>query len=133
MITLHAMGSGQGSITLPDANFGNTSNDEISLNLKKAMDGTIYTYVKVKSPGEVKLTFDWTLTRVKLLELQSFFTADVIANPLLLIDSNGVVWDVILITNPITIRMESRGDLGQNDIRGELGSVTLEFRGRLLP
>ena len=50
---------------LPKPNFGNTRNQAVSANFKRAMDGTLYS--TVKKTGDNTLSLDFRLTRLKAL------------------------------------------------------------------
>lgn len=94
-----------------------------SVGIKRAMDGTKFSYVK--SNPRSKLNYSFTITRMKALELQAFikvyYRADV-----RIVNHKGEVWDCNFTSNPF----ESTGNGRAGGLPGnEVVDITLEFEG----
>lgn len=108
-------------ILLPCPIFGDSQSYQGEINLKRAMTGVTYTYVKkVKTQ---KLHYSFELWTKKYLELRQFFI-DHAEELMTLQNHNAETWWVQLVNNPIEFTTESRWQP-----RGEKYNVTLEFEG----
>ncbi len=118
-----------GSVTallLPNPLLGDLEGRDQTLQFRRSIDGTRYTYIKTSD--RKRLTFTWeVLGRGKLVEVQEFYK-NYTSERILLTDFRGDIWDVIFSENPITITMDTRS-ANAGGIRFESGSLTLEFLG----
>lgn len=109
------------AITLPAPLFGDSEAETGTLTLRKAMDGTVYTYVKSKNTR--KLKYDFELERQKSLQLKQFIN---LTNSKVLTLSNwkGEIWKVKYLSNPFVFTKTKRWAP-----TGEAVSISLEFEG----
>jgi len=108
-------------IELPKPLVGDTQNLVSDLLLKKSMNNISRTYIKRND--NQRLTYTFSMTRDKGLELESFFiyhNSDTIK----LTNWKGEIWRVYLITNPIDFNQPRRGANC-----GPTVEVDLEFEG----
>ncbi len=117
----------QTTSVLPNPRFGDSEALRVSLSTKRAMDGTLYTYVKHK--GGRKLQWTFKLTRNKGLEvrafIQSYFASDVEVT-----DHTGRTWVGKFVNNPFEFDTPSRAAPAISPMpRGENQVITLEFEG----
>jgi hypothetical protein len=112
---------------LPNPQFSDVENHQASVNRQRSMNGTLYTYCK--DEGNTLLTYTFTLTRMKSLELQAFVRA-MFDTAIRLTDHKGHKWSVIFNNNPFETDQASRavGPVGNR----EYDTVTLAFLGTLL-
>ena len=73
---------------------------------KRAMDGTLYTYVKRRN-GRRKMKWTFRMTRNKALEMQAFL-ASYFASGVRVTDHNGRVWIGNFTSNPFEFSGDSR-------------------------
>lgn len=111
----------QEAITLPAPTFGNSENKTGTFNLRKAMDGTIYTYVKKQSTH--KLKYDLEIDRQKALQLRQYILAANSKN-MTLANWKGEIWKVKFLTNPFVSTTTKRWAPVSEAV-----SITLEFEG----
>lgn len=112
---------------LPSPQFGNEVSLTDEVTSKRAIDGTLYTYVRRKT----RKRFQWTfmLSRNKSLELRAFLTS-YFASRIKVTDHANEVWVGYFTINPFEFKTERRaGPPIQNWPRGEQVSITLEFEG----
>lgn len=102
---------------LPNPEFGDSEAILSEVQRKRALDGTLFTYVKT-TPRR-KLIFQFKLTREKALELNAFFQA-YHAETILLTDHNGIEWSGKFTSNPFDF---------SGDGRDEAQAVQFEFEG----
>jgi len=105
------------AVVLPNPQLDDKENSTSSSAVKRAMDGTTYTYVKKSASRMLSYTFD--LTREKGLELQEFL-ASYNGERFKMQNWKGEVWDVNLVTNPINY---------VQNVRGPNVGVNLQFEG----
>ena len=109
---------------LPNPQFGDGEAETCEVATKRAMDGTLYTYVKSKASRR-RLTLPLGLSRMKALELrafiQSYFAAQV-----RLTDHLGQVWVGHFTSNPFEFSTPKRAAGWPG---GEMQSIQLEFEG----
>lgn len=111
---------------LPNPELENTEGQDISVQLKRAIDGTRSSYVK--SSDRKTLNFVWqNLGRGKLVELQEFFKLYV-GEQVRLTDFRGDQWNVIFSENPIDVSVNTRS-VNAGGARKESGSISLELLG----
>lgn len=77
-------------IVLPNPQFGDTESPQDKVNVRRAMDGTMYSYVQ-SSEGNTELDYDLKVTRMKALEFFVFVKAYQ-ASQIQLTDHLGKVW-----------------------------------------
>lgn len=111
--------------TLPNPKFSDTENHNVSVNRQRSMNGVLYSYVKDEST--TLLTYTFTLSRMKSLELQAFIKA-FIGYQIRLTDHKAQKWLVIFNNNPAEVTQASRavGPTGT-----EYDTVTLTLLGAL--
>lgn len=112
---------------LPNPEFGDSENLAVEVNLKRAMDGTRYTYVKRK--GRRRLQWTFHLSRNKGLEVRAFLQT-YLASKVRLVDHNGRVWIGVFMNNPFEFETDARTAPAIAPMpRGERQVITLEFEG----
>lgn len=82
---------------LPNPEFGDSEAILSQVNKQRAIDGSLYTYVK--STTRRKLLFQFNLTRGKAMELYYFFQS-YYATQITLTDHNNVTWIGHFTSNP---------------------------------
>jgi hypothetical protein len=102
---------------LPNPEFGDSEALLSEVKKKRAVDGTLYTYIK--TTDRRKLLFQFKLTREKALELYAFFKA-YHSTTISLIDHNGIEWVGKFTSNPFDF--EDGG-------RDEQQEIQFEFEG----
>lgn len=117
----------QTATTLPNPKWGDTEGALANLNMKKSIDGTTRTYVKRK--GRRALSWTFTITRNKAMELREFVRS-YHSSRIGITDHNGRNWLGWIMNNPLEITMEKHGNPARQGLpQGELCSVTVEFEG----
>ncbi len=117
----------QTSSLLPHPVFGDSESLRVALATKRAMDGTLYTYVKRK--GGRKLQWTFNLTRNKSLEVRAFIQA-YFASVIKVTDHTGRMWVGSFVNNPFELSTDKRAAPAISPMpRGESVSITLEFEG----
>ena len=113
---------------LPNPQFSDQEGSTVEVDIKRAQDGTVYTYVKDKGG---RRTFQWRfiLTREKGLELEAFFTS-YFASEVTVTDHNDRVIIGNFTVNPFETRTSGKGlkSITQN-VNPETMEVTFEFEG----
>jgi len=113
---------------LPSPQFGDCENLTDEVMVKRAMDGTLYTYVKTKH-GRRGLQWTFLLTRNKALELRAFIQA-YYATAIKVTDHNERVWVGHFVNNPFEFDTPSRAAPAIAPMpRGETQEITIEFEG----
>lgn len=110
----------QATMFLPNPLFGDNESDKIEANVRRAMNGDYYSYIKTNTNRQINLEFE--LERVKALELDEFVTAYTAYN-IRLTDHRGRVWSVVLLNNPTELINANLKNRYQ---------VTLQFEGSIL-
>ena len=114
------------TLILPNPELDNTEGQDLSLQLRHAIDGTRSTYVK--SSARRTLSFAWSnLGRGKIVEVQEFFKLYA-GDHVLLEDFRGDIWDVFFAEDPLSMATEKRS-ANFGGPRTESGSLALEFTG----
>ena len=109
---------------LPNPQFGDGEAETCEVATKRAMDGTLYTYVKSKA-GRRRLTFPFQLSRMKALELRVFIQS-YFASKVRLTDHFGHVWVGHFTSNPFEFSTPRRAGGWPGD---EMQTIQLEFEG----
>ncbi len=113
---------------LPNPKFGDGENLADEVQIKRAMDGTVYTYVKTKN-GRRRLQWTFRLTRNKALELRAFIQA-YYAVKIRATDHNDRVWVGYFTDNPFEFDTIARASPAIAPMpRGETQEITIEFEG----
>lgn len=109
------------AIVLPAPQFGNSEALTHTISARKAMDDTLYTYVKRSHTRRIK--YDFRLDRQKSLQLRNYLLS---ANSKLMDMANwkGERWKVRLTTNPFVFTKVAR-----SGPTGEKVTISLEFEG----
>lgn len=110
-------------ITLPNPEFNDGENLAVAVTSKRAMDGTLYSYVK--TTGKTGLTWDFQITLKKARELRNFIL-DYYDAQWRVKDFRGDYWLVRPTRNPF--EFISRGREMVSNGR-ERWSITLELEG----
>jgi len=128
MFTFQAPYPGLQTTTVtPNPEFGDGENLAVEVAIKRAMDGTLYTYVKRK--GRRKLQWTFGLSRNKGLELRAFIQS-YFASKILVTDHNGRKWIGNFMNNPFEFEIDRRSAPAIAPMpRGERQRITLEFEG----
>ena len=113
-------------IYLPNPKFGDSESLAIEMNPKRAMDGTLYTYVKTKGLRR-KLLMSFTMTRLKSIEFSRFLLMYV-SKQIKIVDHLDRAWIGYITSNPVEFNTSKRGTPGGGD---ELVDVEIEFEGTL--
>jgi len=131
MFTLQAPYPGiQTSSVVPNPDFGDGENLVLEVIVKRAVDGTMFTYVKRK--GRRKLQWTFSLTRNKGLELRAFVQA-YFASKILVTDHNDRQWVGHFVNNPFEFETDRRSAPAIAPMpRGERQRITIEFEGEEL-
>lgn len=112
---------------LPNPRFGDSEGLRAEVIVKRAMDGTRYTYVKRKSGRKMLWTFK--MTRNKGLELRAFIQS-YFASKIRVTDHNGRVWLGHFTNNPFEFDTPSRAAPAISPMPlGESQVITIEFEG----
>ena len=115
-------------VRLPNPAFGDTEGLANSLTPKRAMDGTLYTYVKTND-GNRRLQLSFTLTRSKGEEFKRFLLVYA-SKKISMTDHLAREWLGYFTSNPIEFSTIKRGAPGGAN---ELMEVKLDFEGELQP
>jgi hypothetical protein len=116
----------QTTTVLPNPEFSDSESPRQTVEIKRAVNGTKYSYVK--SNQRRKLQYGFQLTRMKALELRAFILAYYRAT-LLVTNHKGEVWQVKFTSNPFEFSGLGRA---QGTPGGEYMDVTLELEGTLV-
>lgn len=112
----------QTTVILPSPNWGDSVEVASSMSSIRAMDGTLYTYVKQKI-GRKRLRVDFEIARSKALELRAFIK--VYYRYLMRItDHNDNQWVAYLQNNPFEFAGKTKAEPFPG---GETMTITLEF------
>jgi hypothetical protein len=128
MFTLQAPYPGlQTTTVVPNPDFGDGENLAVEVNVRRALDGTMFTYVKRK--GRRRLQWTFSLTRNKGLEVRAFLQS-YYASRILVTDHNGRKWVGHFVNNPFEFETDRRSAPAITPMpRGERQRITIEFEG----
>lgn len=110
------------TVILPNPRLSDVESRNQQIDKKRSMNNTLYTYCTDEGTG--KLTYTWTLTRDKSLELQAF-VQEFFADKVRITNHKGEVWEVYFDGNPFEIQQAGR----QAGVFREHHSVTITFEG----
>lgn len=118
----------QTTSVLPNPEFGDGENLANSVTAKRAMDGTLRTYIKRKN-GRRKLSWSFVLTRNKGQEVREFIRS-YYASKIRVTDHNGRVWVGNFISDPFEFDTPQKAGptIGDWPV-GEKQTITIEFEG----
>ncbi len=112
----------------PNPVFGDSEGLTDAVQVKRAMDGTLYTYVKRKNDRR-RMQWTFRLTRNKGEELRQFIRT-YFAKKILVTDHNDRVWVGNFVNNPFEFNTPRRAAPAIAPMpRGETMEITLEFEG----
>jgi len=109
---------------LPNPEFGDSEALRDTVQMRRAMDGTTYSYVR-RTGGRHQLQYDFNLSRMKALELIAFVRSYQ-ASKIQLTDHRDQVWVGNITVNPMEPETVLRS---QTSPGRERVSVRLEFEG----
>ena len=113
---------------LPSPKFSDSMALTDAVAVKRAMDGTRYTYVKTKG-GRKKLKWEFLLTRNKGLELRAFIQS-YFASQIFITDHLSRSWVGYFMSNPFEFDTPERGyPPRQGWPVGEVQAISIEFEG----
>lgn len=108
--------------------FSNTEALTAVVSSKRAVDGTLYTYVKTKA-GRRKMTWTLVMARPAALALRAFLFS-YFASRIKVTDHNDRIWVGFFTNSPFEFDTPSGGGPAYSDgLRNDLQSITLEFEG----
>lgn len=112
---------------LPDPQFNDAQAKQHGVVNQRAMDGTCYTHIHT-TDGRHKLTYQFSVSRMKGLELRTFIQA-FFSSQVRLTNHKGEIWRVCFVNNPFEFDAAERAGGYPGD---EMVSLTLEFEGFLI-
>ncbi len=117
----------QTTTILPNPRFGDSEGLRVEVVVKRALDGTRYTYIKRKMGKKLQWTFN--LTRNKSLEIRAFIQS-YFASTIVITDHNDRKWIGNFVNNPFEMSTERRAAPAISPMpRGESVTITIEFEG----
>ena len=117
----------QTTTVLPNPKFGDSESLRAEVCVKRAIDGTRYTFVKRK--GGRKLQWTFRLTRNKALELRGFIQS-YNASKIRVVDHAARIWVGNFTNNPFEFDTEGRAAPAIAPMpHGEWQTITLDFEG----
>ncbi len=120
----------QTTTILPAPKFSDQMALTDAVSVKRAMDGTRYTYVKTKG-GRKKVKWTFQLTRNKGLELRAFIQS-YFSSQIVVVDHLSRTWLGYLMNNPFEFDTTERAaPARQGWAVGEIQSIALDFEGVL--
>lgn len=118
----------EASIFLPNPAFGDNESLTDSVQVKRAMDGTLYSYIKTKN-GRRRLQWSFRMTRNRALQLRQFILTYA-ASQIRVTDHNNRVWVGYFTINPFEFNTPQRAAPAISPMpRGETQEITIEFEG----
>lgn len=99
-----------------------------SVSSKRAVDGTLYTYIKTKG-GRRKMTWTLSMRRPNALTLRAFLLS-YFASQVKVTDYNDRVWVGNFTNNPFEFDTSDRaGPTYSDGLKSEIQTITIEFEG----
>jgi hypothetical protein len=118
----------QTTTILPNPQFSDAESLLDTVSIKRAMDGTLYTYTKSRD-GRRHLKWTFLLTRNKGLELRAFIQY-YFASKIMVIDHNNITWIGNFVNNPFEFTTSEHGGPNINPMPlGEMQTIDIEFEG----
>jgi len=119
----------QTTTILPNPEFGDGISLAAEVDVKRATEGTVRTYISPKNKDKV-LELSWRLTREKSLELRAFIEV-YFAHKMRITDHMGRVWVVNMVTEGFDFTTFGRGDFNlDSDVAKEMLDIQISFRGQ---
>lgn len=112
---------------LPNPEFGDLEGQVNFLEIKRSINGQRYSYVRAKD-GRKRLQMQFSLTRMKALELRAFIVA-YHSSRVLLTDHLGQKWLGYIITNPNEFETTSAILHGPAGTGAARAAIQIEFEG----
>lgn len=109
---------------LPNPVLGDSDNLRAEILTKRAMDGTLYTYVK-KKDSRKRLVFNFRTTRMKGMEIKEFYRSYA-ASRIKIQDHLDRVWIGNFMTSPLELEFTGAWK-SERYPHGELITLSLEF------
>lgn len=109
---------------LPNPQFGDLEGARQTVNVKRTINNTRYSYVKTKDTRK-RLQLQFTLTRGKALELRAFIVS-YYRSKVQLVDHLGETWVGYITTNPNEFESTGRAVGAPGN---ELQNIQIEFEG----
>lgn len=116
----------QTMMVLPNPEFGDSEAPQNKVNVRRAMDGTMYSYVQ-SGAGNTELDYELSLTRLKALEFAAFVRSYQ-AFQIQLTDHLDKVWLGTIVTDIVDIVAKS---IDRTKPGGERVSIRFQFQGVL--
>lgn len=121
----------QTTSVLPNPSFSDGEAGTGTIAIKRSRNGTLRTYVKT-TPRRL-LTWQFTMHRLKALELKAFYQSYA-SSRVEVTDHNGRIWVGNFVNNPLDIENARRANPSLDDtVRGEYIEVAFQFEGEELP
>lgn len=118
----------QTAVLCPNPLHGDTEALTANVSSKRAIDGTLYTYVKTKG-GRRKMTWTLRMQRPNALTLREFLLS-YFASRIRVTDHEERVWVGHFTNNPFEFDTPARsGPANDEGLRGEIQTITIEFEG----
>jgi len=125
MFTLQAY---QTTTLLPNPQFSDSEQLTAEVEAKRAMNGTLYTYVKTKGDRR-RVQWSFSLSRNKALELRAFILS-YFASTIRVTDHHGRQWVGRFVDNPFEFDTPRRAAPAIHPMpRGEQQQITISFEG----
>ncbi len=112
----------QTTTILPSPSWGDVYEPVATVKALRAMDGTLYTYTKLKDKRK-KCHWNFKLSRDKALEFKAFLTSYFLKQ-LRITDHDNVVWIGYLQSNPFEL---AGGGVAPSFPGGEIMDVSIDF------
>lgn len=118
----------QTALITVNPDFSDTEALTSTVSSKRAVDGTLYTYIKRKG-GRRKMTWTLVMARPAALAMRAFLFS-YFASRIKVTDHNDRIWVGYFTNNPFEFDTPSGGGPAYSDgLRNDLQSITLEFEG----
>ena len=118
----------QTTTLLPNPSLGDSDNLRAEVLTKRAMDGTLRTYVKHKDSRK-RLVWTFQVTRMKGMEVKEFYRSYA-ASRVKVTDHLGRIWIGNFMTSPLELEFTGPWK-SERYPHGEMISLALEFEGIL--
>lgn len=119
IMTIRSQGK---AIQLPPPQLGDGIEAVGTMEVRKSMDGTAFSYVQ--KTDRFKLTYRWKLSHLKTYELRAF-VKESLSEMLTMVNWKGETWAVKITSNPFNFT-----NSGVWELDGEFAEVAMEFEGK---
>ena len=113
---------------LPNPQLGDSQEPTNEIQVRRALDGTLYTYVKSKLSRQ-RLVLNFKITSAKASEVWEFVRS-YHGSQIQYIDHLGVSWVGYIVNNPFEFTFSEKWTTSCDPVR-ELVDITIEFEGIL--